>query len=113
MNAQPPEPLGSGKDLPCGWEDGRQSGFWKEQCGRVMPGPLNTFRDESMLRSSPSNPGTPAPMAASDTCTATPARVVLKMWFLSKQLIITQFILELVSACRQGEQPSEFTSSCL
>lgn len=73
MNTQPPEPLGSGKDLPCGWKDGKQSGFWKEQRGRVVSGSLNAFRDENMLRSNPGTPGSvssPAkrnPMAASDT----------------------------------------------
>lgn len=35
MNTQPAKPLGSGKDLPCGWKDGKLSGFWKEQRGRI------------------------------------------------------------------------------
>lgn len=55
MNTQPAKPLGSGKDLPCGWKDGKQSGFWKSS----VEGSLNTFRDESMLGSKPDNPGTP------------------------------------------------------
>lgn len=105
MNTQPPEAFGSGKDLPCGWKDGKQAGFWKEQRGRVVPGSLNTFRDKGVLRSNPGNPGTPG--SASFTTPreipwlrqthlkqTTPAKVVLKSWFSSNQLVITQFIPE-------------------